>query len=95
MLRLVGFNKPKSIDWRIHMSNEKLDKTKASGEQAESKAGELKDADLESVAGGIVVISSRRAPVPTDGRGITGVPIPDDGRGIVSEPIPDDGKPSR
>jgi len=62
------------------MSNENLDKTKASGEQAGSTAGELNDADLESVAGGIIIIGGRRAPIPDDGRGITSEPVPDDNK---------------
>ena len=86
------------------MSNENLDKTKTSGGQAGSKAGELNDADLESVAAGIIGVAGRRAPVPEDGRGIAGVPIPndgrglpipEDGRGITGQPIPNDGKLSR
>ena len=77
------------------MSNENLDDTKASGEQAGAKAGELKDADLESVAGGIIVVGRRSAPVPTDGRGIAGIPVPDDGRGITGQPVPTDDKLSK
>ena len=60
------------------MSKENLDENKTSGERADAKAGELNDADLESVAGGIVV--SRSIPVPDDNRSITGVPVPNDGR---------------
>jgi hypothetical protein len=74
------------------MSNENLDKTKASGEQTAAKAGELNDADLDSVAGGIIIVGARSAPVPTDGRGIASLPIPTDGRGITGIPIPDDGR---
>jgi hypothetical protein len=62
------------------MSNDNIDKTKTSGEQAGSKAGELNEADLESVAGGIDIVGGRRAPVPDDGRSITGTPPPDDGK---------------
>ena len=62
------------------MSNENLDETKASGKQVGPKDGELIDADLESVAGGIIIVGGRRAPVPDDGRGIVGIPIPDDGK---------------
>ena len=60
------------------MSDENIDKTKTKGEPAGFKAGELSDADLQSVAGGIFV--SRSIPVPDDGRSITGQPVPDDGR---------------
>lgn len=68
------------------MSNKNLDQTK-SGE-----AGELNEADLETVAGGLMGIATRKLPVPEDGRGIVGVPVPEDGRGLTGEPIPDDGK---
>jgi hypothetical protein len=74
------------------MSNENIDKTKTSGEQAGSKAGELNDADLQSVAGGIVAVGRRSAPIPNDGRSIAGSPVPEDGRGITGEPVPEDGK---
>jgi hypothetical protein len=57
-----------------------------------TKAGELNEADLESVAGGLVSIASRKLPVPEDGRTITGAPIPDDGRSLTGEPVPNDGK---
>ena len=74
------------------MSNENLDQTKAGGETPGSKAGELNEADLEAVAGGLVAIASRKQPVPEGGRSITGLPVPEDGRSITYEPIPDDGK---
>ena len=68
------------------MSNKNLDRTEA------GKTEELNEADLESVAGGLVGIASRRAPIPDDGRSIAGVPVPNDGRSITAEPVPDDGK---
>ena len=74
------------------MSNENLDDTKTSGEQAGSKAGGLNDADLERVAGGIIGVASRRAPVPEDGRSITAAPVPTDGCSLAGQPIPNDGK---
>ena len=57
-----------------------------------AKTGELSDTDLESVAGGLVTIASRKQPVPEDGRTITGIPIPNDGRSFTGEPVPNDGK---
>ena len=68
------------------MSNQNLDQTKI------GKTGELNEADLEAVAGGLVGIASRRAPIPDDGRSIAGIPVPNDGRSITAEPVPDDGK---
>ena len=73
------------------MSNKNIDQTKA-GETPGSKAGELNEADLDSVSGGLVAIAARRTPVPDDGRTITGIPVPDDGRSITGGPVPDDGK---
>ena len=73
------------------MSNENLDQTKTGGEPLGSKTGELNEADLDSVAGGLLGIASRKTPVPEDGRGIKGAPIPNDGRTITGPP-PDDGK---
>lgn len=73
------------------MSNQNLDRTKAGGETG-SKAGELNEADLAAVAGGLVAIAARRAPVPDDGRSITGIPVPDDNLGITGGPVPNDGK---
>jgi hypothetical protein len=64
------------------MSNENLDQIKAE---------ELNEADLDSVAGGLISIASRKTPVPEDGRSLTGQPIPDDGR-TIKGPVPDDGK---
>ena len=57
-----------------------------------SKAGELNEADLESVAGGLIGIVSRKTPVPDDGRSIVGVPVPEDGRNLTGQPVPNDGK---
>lgn len=74
------------------MSNQNLDQTKAGGGPRGSETGELNETDLESVAGGLLGIASRRTPIPDDGRSITGSPIPDDGRSLVGVPIPDDGR---
>jgi hypothetical protein len=68
------------------MSNENLDQTKS------GKTGELNEADLEPVAGGLMGIATRKTPVPEDSRSIAGVPIPEDGRSLTGEPIPEDGK---
>jgi len=68
------------------MSNKNLDQTKS------GKAGELNEADLETVAGGLMGIVTRKSPVPEDGRSIVGAPIPEDGRGLTGQPVPEDGK---
>ena len=65
------------------MLNKKLNQT---------RAGELNEADLESVAGGLIGIVSRKTPVPEDGHSIVGVPVPEDGRTLTGQPVPNDGK---
>jgi len=73
------------------MTNKNLDQAQADVTPG-SKAGELKEADLESVAGGLMGIATRKTPVPEDGRSIVAIPPPDDGLSIKVEPVPDDGK---
>ena len=68
------------------MSNQNLDQTKS------GKAGELNEADLATVTGGLMGIATRKTPVPDDGRTIASAPIPEDGRSITAGPIPNDGK---
>lgn len=74
------------------MLKESLDPTKAGGETLGSETGELNETALESIAGGLLGIAGRRAPIPDDGRSIAGSPVPDDGRSITGIPVPDDGK---
>ena len=74
------------------MSDQKLDQTKGRAEPTNSETGELNEADLEAVAGGLVAIVTRKQPIPDDGRSIAGLPVPNDGRSITYEPIPDDRK---
>lgn len=73
------------------MSNQNPSQTKDRAEPTNSK-DELNEADLESVAGGLVAIATRKQPVPEDGRSIAGLPLPNGGRSIIGEPVPDDGK---
>src|SRR5687767_3463794 len=77
---------------RIHMSNKNLDQNRARGELTDSKDEQLNEADLDTVAGGLMGIVTRKLPVPEDGRSIVGVPIPEDGRALTGQPIPEDGK---
>lgn len=74
------------------MSNKNLDQNRVRGELTDSKDEQFSEADLETVAGGLMGIATRKTPVPEDGRSIAGVPIPEDGRSITAGPVPDDGK---